>query len=184
MRRATRAQRGFTLIELFITMTVLAIVLTIAVPSLHRLVERERLRGSADLLRTDLQYLRSASISRHQDLRFETQTLDDGGSCYLIHTGNEGDCRCTPSGHAVCIAGVETLRVVAFDGHSAVQLGLASKGKSLLVDPMRGTVTPTATIALSSRSGDTVQQTISVLGRVRSCSPGGQLSGYAECSAS
>lgn len=184
MRRATRAQRGFTLIELFITMSVLAIVLAIAVPALHRLIERERLRGSADLLRTDLQYLRAASVSRHQLLRFEVQTRAAGGSCYLVHTGDEGDCRCEAGGHATCASGVDVLRTVAFAADSPVQVSIASKKKSLQVDPTRGTVTPTATLALSSRDGSTVQHTISVLGRVRSCSPGAALSGFPECAAS
>ncbi|MCQ4268048.1 GspH/FimT family pseudopilin [Pseudomonas stutzeri] len=56
--------RGFTLIELMITIALLAIVVTIAVPNFTAFIQKTQLQGQTDDLLTFLQYARSEAVTR------------------------------------------------------------------------------------------------------------------------
>jgi type IV fimbrial biogenesis protein FimT len=68
---------------------------------------------------------------------------------------------------------------VRFDAGGAVDV--RANSRSLLFDPMKGTVTPTATVQLHSRSGAVIHEIVNVMGRVRACSPAPALAGYKAC---
>ena len=61
---ALRKQAGFTLIELMVTLSVLAILLAIAVPNYITFIQNARLTGQANDLVTALNYARSEAIKR------------------------------------------------------------------------------------------------------------------------
>jgi type IV fimbrial biogenesis protein FimT len=60
-------QNGFTLIEVMVTVVIVAIMLAIAVPSFTETLERRRVVGTANELSADLQYTRSLAVSRQTD---------------------------------------------------------------------------------------------------------------------
>jgi prepilin-type N-terminal cleavage/methylation domain-containing protein len=61
--------RGFTLIEAAFTMAVLAIVLSVAVPTYASYLARQRLRHVAELLELDLRRARTLSVEEGRDIR-------------------------------------------------------------------------------------------------------------------
>ena len=57
-------QSGFTLIELIVTMTILAILLAIGVPSYQSITTSMRMSGEIDSLMGDLKFARSEAVKR------------------------------------------------------------------------------------------------------------------------
>ena len=69
MNKHLRPQRGVTLIEAAVAMTIGAIALSTAAPGFRGLIERKRLEGVATQLATDLQFVRTAAVARNEPLR-------------------------------------------------------------------------------------------------------------------
>jgi len=155
-----------------------AIVTGIAAPSFEHSLQRRHLEGAASQLETDIFYARSLAVSRNLPLRISFDN-SNGAGCYVIHTGAAQQCTCTADGAAACSSDAEALRSVRFGATDKVSL--SSNSRSVLFDPVRGTSTPTVTIQLKTANGMALNQVINILGRVRSCSPGATLSGYARC---
>jgi type IV fimbrial biogenesis protein FimT len=59
-------QRGFTLIELLVTLSIAAILLTVAVPNFITFVQNSRLATQANDVVTMLNYARSEAVKRNQ----------------------------------------------------------------------------------------------------------------------
>jgi type IV fimbrial biogenesis protein FimT len=104
-----------------------------------------------------------------------------GATCYIVHMGPAANCNCSGQdvGAAACGSGSELLRAVVFATDGPVQVRSASK--TLTFDPVKGTVTPTATLRVEGRDGKAIHQIVNLLGRVRSCSPQGPVAGERAC---
>lgn len=174
--RAARAQRGFTLVEGLICVTVLLLAFSAALPSFGTAREHRRVEGAAAQLETDLQLTRSLAVAQNRTVRFEV-ARDEHGTCYVVHNGAAGDCTCSPQG-AVCRAGLEAHRHQHYAGDTGVSIQ-ANVG-SMVFDPLKGTVTPTATLRVEGPRVS-VRQIINIMGRIRSCSPDGGMPGYKAC---
>lgn len=170
-------QSGLSLIECAIVSAVSALALGAALPSFEEARARRQLEGTAAQLETDLQLARSEAVARNDGVRVGF-AAGEAGSCYVLHTGAAGACSCDADGAAQCGPGAEPLRSVWLGPDSPVQV--RSNSRSMLFDPVKGTVTPTATLKLQSPAG-TVHLVVNVMGRVRSCSPDGALPGLARC---
>lgn len=172
------SQRGITLIEACVTLAVATIVATGAAPSMQQLLEARRFDGTASQLASDLQFTRVSAVARNQRVRFSLQT-DATGSCYVIHTGSADACRCGESGPAVCTSGaseIKTIRLPTAD-RVLVQANVAS----ILFDPVHGTSTPAGTLRVIGNNGRELRHVVNVMGRVRTCSPQGNVAGYRAC---
>ncbi len=175
-RRQT--SRGLTLVESLATMATLVIALGSALPGLQDVRERRHLESAAAQLSTDLLHARSLAVSNGVSVRFNIQRVADG-ACYVVHTGAHGDCTCTAVGTAQCTARAQLMRVVGY-GHGQ-PLQFSSNSRALTFDPLRGTVTPTATMTVSTPRGQALHQVVNIMGRVRTCSPDGAVVGYPAC---
>ncbi len=173
----TRLQRGVTLIESAVALTIGAIALSTVAPSFQGLVARKRLEGVAAQLATDLQFVRTESVARNMPVRISF-FADGNGSCYLIHTGAKAQCSCASAQTASCSGGAERIKAVYLPGAEGVA-AQASTG-SILFDPLHGTSTPAGTARVTGTPG-AVHHIVNVMGRVRSCSPAPALPGYRAC---
>ena len=85
MRRHSRS-RGFTIVELLVTVTVLGIVLMLGLPNMSAWLQNTQIRTSAEAMVSGLQLARTEALRRNRQARFNVvDTLDAG--CNLIATG-------------------------------------------------------------------------------------------------
>lgn len=73
------ANRGFTLLELLVTMAVVAILVTVAIPSYRALVQHNAMAAAVNDLVGDLNYARSKAITR-------------GAPVYLCKSADQATC--------------------------------------------------------------------------------------------
>jgi type IV fimbrial biogenesis protein FimT len=179
MGTRSTATRGFTVVEMMATVAVAGIVMTAAVPSLGGWVDQNRLKGIASELATDLQYARSEAVLRNEGVRITFHGERSAASCYIVHTGSADRCQCDSTGVARCNGGEPPLKAVSF--LASQSLSLQSNVGSVLFAPEHGTASPTASLRVHGAQGRTVQHTLNIMGRVRSCVSQGSVSGYRPC---
>jgi type IV fimbrial biogenesis protein FimT len=79
----------------------------------------------------------------------------------------------------VCGGGARAIKGVALA--AAERVGVTANVASVVFDPLHGTSTPTGTLRLTGARGRAIHHIVNVVGRVRSCSPEGAVSGYPPC---
>lgn len=113
-------QRGFSLVELMVTIAVAAILLAIATPSFTSIINSNRLTSAANEMVATLQAARMEAVRRNTTVRVcgsDDQATCDGGNTAWIALVADGD------GNGVA-DDAEVLRVSAF--HQAVQASIGT----------------------------------------------------------
>ncbi|HSO83286.1 GspH/FimT family pseudopilin [Thiocapsa sp.] len=189
---------GFTLLELMITLSVLAILASLGVPAMQDMLERNRLKSAAQALAEDLQWLRGEAIRRNRDLHL---VFDDGTPwCYGITERTDCDCQLTdPNAGDACTLSPPTADAVPLMKRvGSADLGRISATTTLSqgltgFEPRRGTtirmgsgaagseLNGNGNVTFSTPNGDQLRIILSVLGRVRLCSPNQSVPGFREC---
>jgi type IV fimbrial biogenesis protein FimT len=171
--RSVAAQRGLSMIEVC---TVLALAGVLAGSALSSWVpSRQKWTFDAAVgeVPSDVAFARTAAPA-HNDGVWLSYHAVAGGSCALVHTGAKTDCSCSAGGQPVCTGEGVALKAIL---HAAP----VSIAKPIHFDPVNGTVSPTATIRVQHATGQEVHHKVNILGRLRSCSPGGAVKGYPAC---
>lgn len=97
-----KSVKGFTLVELMVTVVVLAILIAIAVPGLRGFIDGSSARAQANQYRDMLTYARSEAINKGAPVR--VKPLADGS--WVVGTGDPANCsaatalRCFPAPRA------------------------------------------------------------------------------------
>lgn len=176
--KTSRRQSGLGLVENLISAVIATTAIAAAAPGFERTLQLQRLESAAALLETDLQHARSLAVTQNRALRFEMRS-GTTGACYVVHAGRPGDCLCEDRPAATCSNSTAPLRSEAFSGQG--RLGIRATAASFIFDPTLGTVTPTSSIDISNRRGDTLRLVVNVMGRVRTCTPSGLLPTHPAC---
>lgn len=171
-------QRGVTWIETCIVLAILGVTCGAAVPAMGSLMDARRLEGTAVQFATDVHYARSEAVARNLPVRVSVFGTAHG-SCYVVHTGSGGQCRCNASAAATCTGQAREIKSVELPASQGVTL--AANTASVLFDPLHGTSSPAATVRIFGRQGRAIHHVINVMGRVRSCTPAGAVPGYPTC---
>lgn len=167
---------GFSLVECMMVTAIVAVTAGALLPDFSRMQQRHRLEGTAAQLQTEMQFARSLAVTERQAVRFSFRA-EAGKSCYVIHTGSPSACVCTGQA-AACTGDARAIRTVGFEDERGIRT--TSNSASFLFDPIKGTVTPTASVTVANSRGDKIRLIVNVMGRVRACTPTG-LTGYKPC---
>lgn len=82
-------QNGFTLLELMITIAIVAIVAAIAYPSMQEVLAAQRIRAGSSAVHESLIMARAEALKRNTTVRFVTAGLADGWSVQVKADGTE-----------------------------------------------------------------------------------------------
>jgi len=165
---------GFTLTELMITVAIIGILASIAVPSFQDMIERNRLKEAVEGLKSDLMWMRTETIKRSCNLRV---TFTPATWNYTIFRA-DGECGC-PAGGGNC-----NELVINGSQFTGVTMSSAAYGAGTTTrfDFRRGTGVIAGSTQLDSTNYH-VKVVVAPVGRVRICNIAGQtgLGGYTEC---
>jgi len=156
MRSTRRAVAAFTLIEVMISVAVIAVIVTLAAPSFQEMILMQRLRGINAQLVTDLKLARSEAVSRnlHIQVQFQYSSTPNGMSCYIIFArlpppASVGTCDCTAAPGSRCTDASTTteVRTVQLSNSDSIFLANAaisggdvsySSSGNYVIDPRTG----------------------------------------------
>lgn len=162
--------RGFTLVELLVTLALVALLATVAAPAMARFLDTARLRAATQALAQELRQARNHALAHQSAIHFSA-SLRSQRWCYGWR--NDSPCRCESDTNAtVCRTTTDgRLHRQTSADFPAVQLTARrhSTHASVLFSPLRGTATAT-TFALRNRHAE-ARVIVSPLGRIRICSP-------------
>ena len=192
---------GFTLIELMVTLLVLAVLVVIALPSFNASFEKSRLRAAADDLTSLVSTVRMEATKNNRDV---TISLLGSSSTWCMGanqvaqpavtqpiTFSNTGCACDSAPATCAVDGNK--RVVDSSQYRGVTVAAADIGKQFGIDGQYGaTLSPattsttlcTETFNLTSSSGKyKVTLKVSPLGQAQVCIPAGStfISGYPSC---
>jgi type IV fimbrial biogenesis protein FimT len=175
----SRTQRGFSLVEGSATLAVASILAVSAAPGYWTFLDKRSVEGLAAEVATDLQLTRSEAVARNQNLKISFGLTPSGRSCYVLHTEPTGSCACTDAGPATCSAGALEIKTVRAPGDG--RTSFAANVSGMVYESNRGTTTPGGSIDIAGAGGHSLRHVVSMLGRVRTCSPDGSMTRYRRC---
>lgn len=152
-----RCAHGFTLIELMVTVAVLAVGLSLAAPAFTQQIANYRVRGAAESIVNGLNYARAEAVRRNGPVSF---TLDSNGPGWTV-------AQVSPSATLQARASGETPAISATSSNGALALTFTPTG---LVDTT-GTRLVQVTLGSSVAHTDSRQIDIFGGGLIRVCDP-------------
>ena len=184
---------GFTVIELMITIAVLAIITSLALPSYRTLVEKRQVTSGAEQISAFLSSAQLEAVKRNEPMAVNLTRTDSDTWCIGIDANSDScDCTATSGADACMVDGA--LRIFS-DANVTYPNVLSYVGgtTTFYFDPVRGIVYQGdlgsdepfegADLALISDQGTYgLNVGITITGRVKICSNASKhVSGFADC---
>lgn len=165
-------QRGMTLLEVMMVLSVIAVLAAITFPSFNDFILTQRAKGAAEGLTAALQNAKAEAIKRNQitSIEFRPATTNTAHTnwCYgMTPVGaNTCDCTATPSD---CAAG----SVVKGDTYKDVTLTF-NTGALRSFEPIRGGANSTqGNVIFAAGNNKDLGVRLSTIGRISVCRPSG-----------
>lgn len=169
--------RGFTLVEMVVTIAVLGIILSIVAPSLNDFLDRYRVKRAADTFSAVLINAKSEAIKRNTIVR---TVITGNGTTWCAGVTEADTCDCSLPSDCKIDNAERVIKSASFTG---VKLNGPATSHRFRFTPQRGTVIGNDTVELESASGSKVNVIVSPYGRIKLCSPSGagNMGGYSVC---
>lgn len=182
-------RHGFTMVEMMVTVAVIAVLLLVAAPSLADMLSRYRVELAANELKTNIALARTEVGLRARTVALEFKQGNEG-SCYTMSVIGtvSGRCDCTKGAGSACRGQQPELKTVTLARGSGVTLSPSATWPDsysvnyLRLDPPRITADPAdfAVLIKGSRAGQLLIK-LNPLGRISTCTPDRSMPGYEPC---
>lgn len=174
----TSSAKGFTLIELMISIALIAIIASLAAPSFTTMIATQRIKGLANEIMTDLSFAKMESVQKNKCV-----AVDFTATGYTIKILSP-----YPATHPCATATATTLTIiktVSIESNNSITPS-AGTNVEVIFDPVRTTATiseANANIAISNTNASTrsLKIMVSTMGRSEICSPGATITGFKPC---
>lgn len=198
MKSTVQTDKGFTLLELMVAVAIVAILASVAVPSMSDYITRGRLLSATEAIYSNFQLSRSIALARNDDI--SVVFGGTGTTTWCMAVSDDIDCDCTKitptnvSGTATAakctlqanISGTTTdvmvLPYLSGADYGGVTLDTNFTDHKTGFQMPRGISLDNGTVTLSNTVSGTVETTevkMSTLGRAKICSD--SLSRYKDC---
>ncbi len=161
-------QRGLTLVELMITLVILAILVAVGMPDFGARTDKRHLKGAAEMVQQGLREARSEAIKRNEQVRVTFSGVGTANWCFgMAEDGATCDC----TANDCLIENVLRVRRSADLGDGRVTLSAVAFGGNAYTtfDPNHGTA-DVGDVQMQSGLGVNAKVRLSALGQVRVCS--------------
>lgn len=160
--------RGFTLVELVVTLAVAAILATIAVPAFNNTLESIRARRATESMVAALYNAKSEAIKRNTFVNVVFKISNSGATwCYGLTTDATCDCTTAGSCRVGGVTGVETV----VSNAQFRDISANPSATTFSFNPLRGTIDPQGNVEFTSAGqGYQSRAVVSAKGRIKACS--------------
>lgn len=180
--------RGFTVIELMVTLAIMAILLVVAVPSFSGLIDQRRLKNQTEAIRDYLRIARSEATRQSSystastGYKLVSATINPNTPWMIGLSNSTTACTDDTSCKINLANGAQTYRMQANEC-AGCTMATGTGAAVVMTFSMRGVLRNGAnTITVTSPQGRSLRIDINAIGRTSICSPTGNVSGYATCS--
>lgn len=179
MQRGNTRKNGFTVIEVLVAMTVLAIALSFAISSFSKMLEKQRLQAAAENFYDMMLIARSESINRGGNIYVSAVT----GSNWCHGIDDTAACTCTTANDCQ----VDSINKLSnYNDFGNITLSSATtaqfryNSRRGMPETTAGGTLSTSTFTFSSASSDSLSVIVSPVGRLRMCTST-NFRGYSAC---
>ncbi|RDV29441.1 prepilin-type N-terminal cleavage/methylation domain-containing protein [Alteromonas aestuariivivens] len=169
-------QQGFTLLELMITIAIIAIVVRIGAPSIITAQKNLVLKGAAESSYYTLQQARSHAVRQSNDIVVDFS----GGTNWCIGITDQGDCDCGTA-NSCTVDGVE--EVIRGDDYTSITMQNLNFGANnqATFDGVRGLSLGSAGSIELSDGDREIRVQLNNVGRANVCVVAGNVGTYQAC---
>jgi type IV fimbrial biogenesis protein FimT len=168
---------GFTLLELLVTMALVALLAGMAAPAMTGFLDRGRLHGAAELLIQELRQARNRALTFRRTIYFSFSGTAPDSWCYGWSEHADCDCRLAADQTGACTSSDSRKPVLHRQQSSdfpSVKMAASdiARRHSLQFTAIRGTASA-GSFTLRNKAGE-LRIIVSPLGRVRGCANSGR----------
>ena len=162
---------GLTLIELMVTVGIVAILASVAVPSFRDFISRGRVSGAAEATAQDLQLVKSEALRNNSDV---TLSFSAGSTWCYGAVVSSSPCTCTTANSC-------SLRTLTSTDFPSVSMALQSgSGNTTTFSALRG-MGQAVGVEYSNATVGTLRVSASASGQVTICKVSGSFTSYSAC---
>lgn len=171
------SQRGITLIEAMIAISIIAIIASLAAPSFSTLMARQRIKGLGNEIMSDLFFSKMESAQSNQCI-----AVIFSATGYTIKKLSPYIIPCATATAST----ITTIKTVSIDGNNTLNPSSGNTYLGVIFDPIRTEAISSdynlaINISNNSASSSLLQISVSSLGRPKLCSPSGSIAGVKPC---